>query len=175
MVAVLREPTVGDAGALGEIHVAAWQHAYRGGLMADDYLDGLDSRERGLMWAEALRGPATPGTIRFLGENEQGVVTGFIVAGPGGDPETETGQVHALNVAPSAWGSGHGRALLNAGTHAPAEAGFGNAILWVHPGNNRARLFYERNGWRTDGKQRRQEVLGVEVPEVLYWRRLSPA
>ena len=33
----VRVPTVGDADALGRVHVRAWQAAYRDGLMPDDY------------------------------------------------------------------------------------------------------------------------------------------
>jgi hypothetical protein len=42
VVHVIRQPTVDDADALGRTHVRAWQAAYRGGLMPDEYLDSLD-------------------------------------------------------------------------------------------------------------------------------------
>ncbi len=51
---------------------------------------------------------------------------------------------------------------------------FDSAVLWVHPPNQRARRFYERRGWQTDGTERRQEVLGIEVPEVRPIRTDSP-
>jgi ribosomal protein S18 acetylase RimI-like enzyme len=172
-VAGVREPTAGDAAAMGMVHVAAWQAAYRGGLMADDYLDGLSADERGRRWSETLARPARPREARFVAEDDAGTVVGFLVAGPAeGDEDSETGEVYAVNVHPEAWGEGHGRALCAAGTAALAEAGFEEVVLWVHRDNERARRFYERVGWRADGGQRRQEVLGAEVPEVRYRRNL---
>ena len=87
------------------------------------------------------------------------------------DPRLE---IYALNVDPDCWGQGCGRALLDAGVSALARAGFSKARLWVHPGNKRARDFYERAGWVVDGAEREQEVLGVQVPEVRYRLSIAP-
>jgi len=45
----VRHAAVGDAPALGRVHVRAWQAAYRG-QMPDDYLDGLRPEEREAGW-----------------------------------------------------------------------------------------------------------------------------
>lgn len=169
----IREPHPSDAGAMGALHVRAWQRAYRG-LMPDDYLAQLSIDERVDLWTEALgRDPRTR-SVRYVAEQDDGTVVGFLVAGPrGGDESAEVGEVYALNVEPDAWGTGAGRALLEAGTTFLRDAGFDEAILWVVPGNQRARRFYERNGWADDGAQREEEVFGVAVPEVRYRRSLD--
>lgn len=41
-------------------------------------------------------------------------------------------------------------------------------VLWVHPGNRRARRFYASRGWVNDEVERQQSVLGVDVPELRY-------
>ena len=165
----VREPTSEDAHALGQIHVRAWQHAYRGGLMPDDYLDALSAEERADMWRDGLQRPPRPRSTRLVAEHDDGTVVGFVLAGPAdGDAASDLGEIYALNVDPNAWGQGAGQALLDAALTATAQAGFPETILWVHPDNARARRFYERNGWNTDGERRRQEVLGVDVPEVRY-------
>ena len=46
-------------------------------------------------------------------------------------------------------------------------------VLWVVPGNARARRFYERSGWSADGAERVAEVNGVTVPECRYAKRLG--
>lgn len=183
----IRRATSTDARALAAVHVRAWQRAYRGGLMPDTYLDGLSVDERARMWADALARPAPDGVVRLVAEDDAGDLVGFIVVGPsrgevGPDDRSrgegdEVGEVHALNVDPAAWGAGHGRALLDAGVAVladagSADAGSADAVLWVHADNARARTFYASAGWRPDGATRRQEVLGVEVPEVRYRRPL---
>jgi len=170
----VRPPTKHDAPALGSVHVRAWQKAYRGGLMPDSYLEGLTATERTQMWLEGLQRDPRPRFSRFVVEDDDGVVVGFIMVGPASrDPASEAGEVYALNVDPDVWRGGFGRALLNAGTGALRQAGFGEAILWVHPDNRRARSFYEAAGWSSDGEKRFEEVLGVEVPEVRYRRLLA--
>lgn len=78
------------------------------------------------------------------------------------------GQVYAINIDPDRWGSGVGRALLDAACDHLRTSGFSTAVLWVHPDNARACRFYRAAGWRPDGNEVRVEVLGVEVPEVRY-------
>lgn len=142
--------------------------------MPDEYLDQLSPDERATMWAEGLQRPPRPRSARFVAEDESGNVVGFITVGPAGaDQESEEGEVYALNVDPDFWGRGLGRALLAAGVSALADAGFTQAILWVHPGNERARHFYERVGWVFDEGEREQEVFGVTVPEVRYRLRIT--
>jgi ribosomal protein S18 acetylase RimI-like enzyme len=154
---------------MGVVHVRAWQAAYRGGLMPDDYLDSLSAEERAEMWRTALEQPLGPRRARFVVEDTSGMVIGFILVGPqDGDDETTTGQLFAINVDPEHWGTGTGGRLHDAGVDALAEAGFDRAVLWVHPDNTRARSFYASRGWQSDEVTRQAEVLGVEVPEVRY-------
>lgn len=170
----VREPVPEDAPGLGAVHVRAWQRAYRGGLMPDEYLDGLSIDERARMWAEGLEREPRPRFARRVAVDDGGEVVGFIIVGPAdGEADAEEGEVYALNVDPDAWGCGFGQELLAAGTTALRDAGFTEALLWVHPGNARARSFYERAGWVADGAERDQEVYGLEVPEVRYRRPLT--
>jgi GNAT superfamily N-acetyltransferase len=171
---VVREATPADADALGRVHVLAWQAACRGGLMPDEHLDGLSVADRTALWAEALERSPRPRSIRLVAEAADGEVVGFVLLGPAGS-DPETGELHGINVAPDRWRVGAGSALMRAGLEWLAEAGFTDAVLWVHPGNTRARLFYEDHGWVHDGVDRRQEVLGVVIPETRYSTRIGPA
>ena len=69
-------------------------------------------------------------------------------------------------------GTGVGGALLAAVHAGLAEHGFRSAVLWVLPGNHRARAVYERYGWQSDGANRTADVFGVTLPEIRYRRRL---
>jgi threonine dehydratase len=162
-----------DADAVGAVHVRAWQAAYRG-LLPDDYLANLTVAQRAAYWADVLtRASRRRGGARF-GAEQDGRVAGFILVGAASeDAASQTGEVHALNVDPDYWGGGIGRTLLEAGVGHLRNSGFAEAILWVLPGNARARRFYEAAGWRHDGAHRRQDVLGVEVDETRYRRALQ--
>ena len=165
---VIRTPRVEDAEALGRVHVRAWQAAYRDGLMPDEYLASLSSQERASMWRDGLANPPRQRASRFVAVADA-VVVGFSDVGPaGGDDTAEVGELYAINVDPDYWGTGVGSALIEAGLAALRDHGFTTAILWVHPDNARACRFYVARGWSNEPVKRRQDVLGVEVPETQF-------
>jgi GNAT superfamily N-acetyltransferase len=166
MTLEIRSPEVGDAEALGRVHVRAWQAAYIGGLMPDDYLDSLSEAAHASMWQTSLENPPWPRATRLVATDGDEVI-GFALVGPaGGDEHSGIGEVYAINVDPDHWGTDAGAALMNVAIHALRTNGFASAVLWVHPDNQRARRFYTKGGWIDDEIERRQEVLGVEVPEA---------
>lgn len=173
---LVREPTIGDADALGRVHVRAWQAAYRNGLMPDAYLDGLSEAERADMWRQSLENPPRARSLRLVGESSAGNIGGFALVGPAeSDSEVMVGELYAINVDPDHWGTGLGSDLIERGVAALVEFGFTEAVLWVHPDNQRARRFYEARGWANNEIERRQTILGVDVPEVRYSLTLTTA
>jgi len=134
-----------DAGPIAEIHVAAWQAAYRG-LMPDSYLDQLTVEKRTALWQRSLAQPS-PGTM-MVAENQESLA-GFCLFGPTRDPEGKdqgVGEIVALNVRPSYWRSGFGRALCE-----------------------RACRFYEALGFLLDGADRIETSLtGAPIHELRY-------
>jgi ribosomal protein S18 acetylase RimI-like enzyme len=166
MVAV-RPARISDAAAMGRLHVRAWQAAYRG-QMPDDYLDGLRPEQRASYWEGALRRDRDQG--RILVAERAAAVIGFAVVGPSRDPEG-AGELYVINVDPDHWGMGAGRALLEAAQAELARLGYAETVLWVLPGNVRARRFYEIAGWVADGTSRTTEVHGAVFSEVRYRRR----
>lgn len=168
----VREPVVADADRLGEIHVAAWQAAYRG-FMPDAYLDGLSAAERADHWRTGLSQDPRPGSVRLVAVDGADVPVGFLFGGPaGGDAGVTDGEVYVVNVHPEYWGTGAGSSLLRTAQDDLATRGFSTAVLWVLAGNRRARSFYERHGWQAAGEARTVEVFGVTVDEVRYRRDL---
>jgi GNAT superfamily N-acetyltransferase len=163
----VRPATLRDAPAMGRVHVRAWQAAYRG-QMPDDYLDGLRPEDRAAYWEGALRRTDLQGAL-LVAERDREVV-GFAVVGPAREPEG-AGELYAINLDPDHWGTGAGRALLEAAQAELARGGFDETVLWVLTGNARARRFYEVAGWVADGSSRSDEVFGVTVHEVRYRRR----
>lgn len=94
-------------------------------------------------------------------------VVGVAHAGP--TDEAGSAVLRALYVQSNAWGSGVGRALHAATLERLREAGFGEARLQVIHGNERARRFYEREGWTVSGPAERNQF---ELPLVPYRRTL---
>ena len=86
----------------------------------------------------------------------------------------QIGEVYALYVTPAWWSTGAGRSLMGAALAALEADGYQRAVLWVLAANNRARRFYERAGFTTDGESNILAGLGG-VLEVRYARPLATA
>lgn len=157
---MIRPATPDDAEAVARVHVETWRAAYAHALSAEG-LDSLSVTDRAEMHR---RSPPVVAEV-------DGEIVGFVSVGPGTDPETD-GELYAIYVLPDHWGSGVGRALMQAGEERLRELGHQHAILWVLEDNPRARRFYEAAGWTLDGTRRPIEIFGQPVPEIRYEKSL---
>lgn len=174
MSVLVRLARTTDASEIARVHVDSWRGAYRG-LLPDRILDGLSVAGREAQWrarvAPESRGPRT------LVAESGGRVEGFVtVAVPCRDRDEakDVGEIPALYVAPSAWRTGVGSALLAAGLGGMRRSGCSEAILWMLEGNHRAARFYEREGWTDDGGRRPSQYFPDEagLVEVRFRRAL---
>lgn len=164
----VRPASAADAPDLGRVHVGAWRAAYPG-MLPDEYLASLDPAAFGARWQSLLEDGMRPHML--VGELD-GSVVGFANVGPAFDSVPD-GELYAINVLPEAWGAGVGPALLAAAEDELVGLGHLVAVLWVIPGNTRARRFYDRSGWRSTGLGATREVGGVSVPLVQHLKELG--
>ncbi|MDQ3642541.1 MAG: GNAT family N-acetyltransferase [Actinomycetota bacterium] len=127
MGVTIRPASIHDADAVGEVHVRAWQSAYRG-VMPDDYLDGLQAQDHATRWREHLIAPSSDGQLLVVVDDHR--VVGFGSLGPDRDRDapSDIGQLYAINLDPDIWGRGIGRALLNVATDRLRELGYVEAV-----------------------------------------------
>jgi GNAT superfamily N-acetyltransferase len=161
----VRTATPQDAAGVADVHVRAWQTAYRG-LLPDEYLDGLRAADRISRYRFGVTEPDQPTTIVAV---DGGVICGFATTGPARDGAVPSaGLLHALYVEPACWGRGVGRLLMAEARARLRGQGFLEGVLWVLVGNDRAQRFYRADGWLPDGSRRDQEVWGITVDEIRY-------
>ena len=158
---MIRRAAVEDARGIADVHTRTWQAAYRHVFPAGT-LDALDLEAREARWRQNVVDPGVPVFVAV----EDGSVLGFVAVGPSRDPDCD-GELWGIYVAPEAWGTGAGAALMEAGLD-HLRAHFRAAILWVLDDNPRARRFYEKHGWVFDGTRKRGRHLGVDTDEVRY-------
>jgi GNAT superfamily N-acetyltransferase len=163
----IREAVPSDARAIAEIHVRAWQAAYRGQL-PDEYLDRLSVDDRLAQHEWSLRNPRE--TWRLWVTDDDGHVTGFAVSGPSEDADADerTGEVYAIYLEPDRVGTGLGRRLFGHAVEDLRTRGFRSATLWVLETNDRARRFYEAAGWKPDGTTSSERIDCSMLPTVRY-------
>lgn len=121
------------------------------------------------MWREGLARAPRPGSATFVAVTA-GDVVGFATVGAARG-EDGTGELYAIYVEPSSWGTGAGRALIERAEASLRDSGFSRALLWVLAGNERAERFYRAAGWEPDG-EKDEEFQGAIVVERRYRKHL---
>ena len=155
-----------DVEAIGELHARSFAVTYPS-------VPAISATTERSVWRRRVAGGDGGDVIvARLG----GRVAGFAFVGPSPEIAAEpgTGHVHSLHVDPTLHGKGIGRRLLDESMRRFAAAGDTTATLWVVTDNQRARRFYERLGWSSDGVVERQPLaLEGDEPtaEVVRYRR----
>ena len=138
-------PDSSDAEQLALVHVQAWRETY-GDAMPEEFLDGA-TQKQAQRWTRRLTEPEFEGRVRVARHRDR--IVGFALCGPAvdeqGHPAVREEQLFAIYVLAEWHDLGVGQALLD------ACLGDRSAQLWVAENNQRARLFYERNGFVPDG------------------------
>lgn len=141
-------------------------------------LAGFDVERRRADWDERITAAEPPERI-WVAERD-GLVIGFLHTGPPNDADLDaatTGEIYTVYVAPDAWRSGIGGALMTAADdHWRGVPSVSSLVLWVFEANPSARAFYERLGWEADGARQVLEIGDARPAEIRYRRALtSPA
>ena len=163
----IRGARVADADVMGEIHVRAWQSAYRG-AMPDEFLDRLDPGLRISQWRETLTYPRTVDRHWVL--ERAGEVVGFAHTGTSRDRDAVTGsaEIFAVFLRPDVVGAGLGHRLIAHAIDDLRGRGAAWITAWVFEGAARARHVLDVAGFRPDGGQRGFSVLGEPMRELRY-------
>ncbi len=136
------------------VHWKSWQDAYKG-IVDQNYLDSLTLEkcvDIAFKWPENLM---------VAKDGDQ--VVGFVGYGKYHDEELpEAGEIFAIYILEEYYGTGVGKALMQAGLD---ELDYPAVALWVLKDNKRAIRFYEKCGFRLDGRE--EEIkLGSPIVEV---------
>jgi GNAT superfamily N-acetyltransferase len=170
---VARPARPDDTDAIGRIHVRTWRAAYAG-MLPERMLDGMDATLQSAAWSRVFR----PTAVTRLVVAERGdELLGFAAYGPHREDDlgTDAGELYAIYVAPEAWRSGAGHALMDAVVAGLRAAGWSRGVLRVLEANDRARRFYEHEGWTFDRVTEPYDADGTPVPEIRYRRDLRPS
>lgn len=169
---VIRPATPDDALAIATIHVASWQHAYRG-VLPDDALDAMTPDDRLPMWIHLLAAPQP--RVHVGVASMHGKVVGFYSIGPSneGDPD-EVMMLYTIYMDPGSTGQGIGRALIADAERRMRALGARAGVLRVITANAGTRRFYERAGWTAEpASVRVEDAWGLSFETIRYTKRLT--
>ena len=154
-----------DFAAIGNIYVKSWQAAYRG-IVPQNYLDTLS----GGWWAQRL----AEGRYDDYVIMENGVYVGTSSTCAARDEDMAGyGEIISIYMLPEYFGKGFAAPLIKYVENALKEKGYENIYLWALEDNARARRFYEKQGFHTNGDTTTMEISGKVLAEVRYVKRLT--
>jgi GNAT superfamily N-acetyltransferase len=178
---LLRDATIADAAAVGDVHADAWQAAYRD-LFEPHWLERFVAKRRA-QWTQRMSAPEfEKSTLLVAVRGER--VCAFAYFGPYG-PTSEppvvsvphryrpgAGEIYGFYAHPSVWGTGVAGTLMDGAWDLLVDAGYRQVRLWTLAGANRARRFYGRFGFTESGATRERDF-GDHRPvlEVEYVRQ----
>jgi ribosomal protein S18 acetylase RimI-like enzyme len=165
----IRTASVEDAQALAEVHVASWNHNYRG-ILPDETLAGATLEKRLAQWQRLLASlPDVPDreTV-FVGVESSGLIRGFVHGGKEREADTPfDAEIYAIYLHPEAQRHGLGTRLCGHMAAWFAAHGYKTLRLWVLE-KNPARAFYERLGGRLLSEFHDDVYAGVTVRHLSY-------
>jgi GNAT superfamily N-acetyltransferase len=155
-----------DARLVAEIHVRAWQEAYKD-ILSAEYLAGLSIDKRQTYWSEVI----PKGNPELLVARIGDIVVGWVAFGKCRDTDatSSAGEIWAIYVAPDHWSTGVGRALWLQARQKLASDGYQTASLWVLADNARAIGFYTKAGFVAEPDSAKGiELGGQTLKEVRF-------
>jgi ribosomal protein S18 acetylase RimI-like enzyme len=139
-----------DVPRMAEINVFGWRSTYRG-IISDEYL-----------FSKLLVNKRIKGFEKDFDENtyesyvfeQEKILKAFMSIGKcRNDDKKDAFELCGLYVDPLMKNNGIGTQLINYCEEQAKERGFKENVLWVFKDNYDARIFYEKKGYKTDGKE----------------------
>jgi ribosomal protein S18 acetylase RimI-like enzyme len=172
---VVRPAEAGDERGLAEVRVRSWQEGYAG-IVEEAFLASLSIDDNERRWITVMENlaPLRHLLVADVGAGNASEVVGYSTFGPyrirtGDDRTMEVhelaepgtiGEVYGFYVRPDHWGSQVANELMTSTISTLSNDGWPAARLWVLRDNPRARRFYERHGWITDGAEASLAIVG---------------
>ena len=172
MDVTIRNARVGDEDAIANIHVLAWQAAYKD-FMSEEYLTSLSVHDRKKGWKEAL---SKPGKGKYLIAIAGGIIRGFAVYSPARDEDLDgtASELVALNIHPESWRVKYGKSLLGAVIDNVSLEKYKSIHLWVIKGNTPAIKLYQSFGFEDTGLSKTDNShSGHRIHEIRYSKTLG--
>lgn len=154
-----------DRWQISRIYEESWKFAYQG-IVPQDYLNSIPAGH----WADHLDRKGVNSIIMV--ENEEIIGTSSFCRSR--SPEFfDFGEIISIYLLPQYIGRGYGRQLLDAAVRELAAMGFQDIFLWALAENQRARKFYEKNGFVQTEHCMEHVIGGKKLLEVQYYRAVK--
>lgn len=145
---------------ISNIYESSWKYAYKD-IIPQDYLDSIPTGR----WANS---------INRIGMNNLVVIENGNIIGTASfcksrwEQYSNYGEIVSIYFLPAYMGKGYGQHLMKKCIEELNVLGYDNILLWVLEDNQRARRFYEKNGFTCSDIILNDNIGGKELREIMY-------
>ena len=155
------------AKALAELHVRAWQKAYKN-IVTQEIMNSFSIEKRTEAFTEAIVKKTEQTYVYMLDK----AVAGFVTYGKCRDSDVNnTGEIWGIYLNPKFWRKGIGTKLANWTMNNLKRSGFEKVVLWVFKDNLPSRKFYESIGFIPDGCEKTIDTCNADA--MRYTKEIS--
>lgn len=163
---MIRKATKNDIIRTSEIHTYGWRAAYDGLISEEELYNKITTSRSTKIHNKIIDDPNENFDIY-----DDGIIRGIIIHGNSRDKDNEDSyEIYAIYIEPRFMNRGYGKKLLE---NVEVEAKKLNKkiiIIWTLEENKAARLFYERNEYKIDEKEKNIEKWNLK--EIRYSKKL---
>jgi predicted acetyltransferase len=144
----MRKAEIEDAATVATILCESWKSAYTNIITPEDMARKTDVEKRTQGFVTMQKAGASPMYISAY----NGTSCGILAFGKSRDEDLpNAAEIISIYTLDCVWGKGVGHAMMKFALAELRRQGYHEVLLWVFEQNARARKFYERHGFITDG------------------------
>lgn len=161
----IREAIPSDAEKCAGIHMRSWVFAY-GNCVPMSFIEQNNAR-RPEMWHRLLENNDAAHYVI----TDDGNVIGFLTINPprDGDLSDDIYELRGLYLDPDYVGKGFGKQAMDWVKKEVLSRGYKAVSLWVLDENYRAKAFYEKSGFKADGKIKESGLGSTKEERYIYY------
>lgn len=160
----IRKGTLDDVKDISRIHALSWKSAYEG-IVPEAYLNELKED----FWVSAFTSWIKDHVLRVQIIMDNGSSVGCVAYGRSRDKSLPNwGEIVSIYLLPDYFGKGYGNKLLESALLDLKNLGYQNIFLWVLKDNQRARRFYENNGFHCNKDECVCEIMEKKLTDIRY-------
>lgn len=146
----IRLATLEDVKCCADIHAKSWEFAYSG-ILSKDIIDKHSIRWP-VIWSKMLTMNTDSHYVVVL----DGIIIGFLTISISRDADLNElfYEIIGLYLDPKFIGDGYGKRAMDWIKGEIKSRGYDNISLWVLEENDHAKRFYEKSGFKADGKNK---------------------
>ncbi|OQB94649.1 MAG: Acetyltransferase (GNAT) family protein [Spirochaetes bacterium ADurb.Bin110] len=164
---MIRKAEIDDSSRIADIQIFGWRNAYRGIINDEVLFKKLNIEKKSQM----IRNVLEEGDEEWLVYEDNGIIKGMMIQGKSRDEDKkESFELWAIYVDPLMMRNGIGQKMIEYCEETARKRGYKENTVWVLEKNKIGRSFYEKNGYKEDGKK--QNIEEYNAVEVRYCKEI---